>query len=58
MEFSKIDIQILLFIWCIGAALSAIALIIPIYFIFVIVGVVGWITVGLSTFLIFLHIKK
>jgi hypothetical protein len=58
MEFSKIDIQILLFIWCFGAALSAIALIIPIYFIFVIVGAVGWITVGLSTFLIFLHIKK
>ncbi|MGD9672824.1 MAG: hypothetical protein AB7U98_05005 [Candidatus Nitrosocosmicus sp.] len=58
MQVSKIDIQILLFMWCFGAALSAIALIVPIYFIFVIVGAVGWITVGLSTFLIFLHIKK
>jgi hypothetical protein len=58
MEFSKIDIQILLLIWCVGAALSAIALIIPIYFIFFIVALVGWITVGVSSFLIFLHLKK
>ncbi|HEU5120510.1 MAG TPA: hypothetical protein VFT71_05945 [Candidatus Nitrosocosmicus sp.] len=58
MEFSKIDIQILLFIWCVGAALSAIALIIPIYYIFFIVALVGWITVGISSFLIFLHLKK
>ncbi|VFJ12566.1 hypothetical protein [Candidatus Nitrosocosmicus franklandus] len=55
---NKIDIQVLLFMWCFGAALSAIALLIPIYFIFVVVGSVGWITVGLSTFLIFSHIKK
>jgi len=44
--------------WCLGAALSAMALIIPVYAVFVIVGAVGWVTVGLSTFLIFLHIRK
>jgi hypothetical protein len=58
MQFNKINIQVLLFMWCLGAALSAMALIIPVYAIFVIVGAVGWVTVGLSTFLIFLHIRK
>ncbi|MDQ2685628.1 MAG: hypothetical protein M3Y25_07275 [Thermoproteota archaeon] len=58
MQFNKINIQILLFMWCLGAALSAMALIIPVYVVFVIVGAVGWVTVGLSTFLIFLHIRK
>ncbi|MDN5845746.1 MAG: hypothetical protein L0H53_05660 [Candidatus Nitrosocosmicus sp.] len=58
LKVSEIDIQILLFIWCLGAALSAVALLIPIYYIFVIVGAVGWICVGLSSFLIILHIKK
>ena len=58
MQFNKINIQILLFVWCLGAALSAMALIIPVYAVFVIVGAVGWVTVGLSTFLIFLHIRK
>ena len=58
MRVSEIDIQILLFIWCLGAALSAVALLIPIYYIFAVVGAVGWICVGISSFLIILHIKK
>ena len=58
MKVSKIDIQILLFIWCLGAALAAVALLIPIYYIFAIVGAVGWICVSISSFLIVLHIKK
>ncbi|HET6590991.1 MAG: hypothetical protein AB7V56_04085 [Candidatus Nitrosocosmicus sp.] len=58
MKISDIDIQILLFLWCLGAGISGIALLVPIYEIFVIVGSVGWVLVGLSTFLIFLHIKK
>ena len=58
MKVSKIDIQILLFIWCLGAALAAVALLIPIYYIFAIVGAVGWICVAISSFLIILHIKK
>jgi len=58
LKVSEIDIQILIFIWCLGAALAAIALLIPIYYIFFIVGLVGWICVGISSFLIILHIKK
>jgi len=58
LKASEINIQILLFMWCLGGALSAIALLIPIYYIFVIVGAVGWVCVGLSSFLIVLHIKK
>jgi hypothetical protein len=58
LKVSEIDIQILLFMWCLGAALSAVALLIPIYYIFAIVGAVGWICVGISSFLIVLHIKK
>jgi hypothetical protein len=58
LKVSEIDIQILLFIWCVGAALSAVALLIPIYYIFAIVGAVGWVCVGISSFLIILHIKK
>jgi hypothetical protein len=58
LKVSEIDIQILLFIWCLGAALSAAALLIPIYYIFAIVGAVGWVCVGISSFLIILHIKK
>ena len=58
LKASEIDIQILLFMWCLGAALSAVALLVPIYYIFVIVGSVGWVCVGLSSFLIILHIKK
>jgi hypothetical protein len=58
LKISEIDIQTLIFIWCIGAALAAIALLIPIYYIFFIVGTIGWIGVGISSFLIILHIKK
>jgi len=58
LKVSEIDIQILLFIWCLGAALAAVALLIPIYYIFAIVGAIGWISVAISSFLIVLHIKK
>ncbi|HXS60048.1 MAG TPA: hypothetical protein VN703_04485 [Candidatus Sulfopaludibacter sp.] len=55
---SNINIQILLLIWCIGAAISAVALLIPIYIIFLIVGSVGWVSVGLTTLLILYGLKK
>ncbi|HKU83360.1 MAG TPA: hypothetical protein VJP58_04905 [Candidatus Nitrosocosmicus sp.] len=58
MKIPEIDIQILIFIWCLGAALAAIALLIPIYYIFFIVAAVGWISVGITSILIILHIKK
>ena len=55
---SNINIQILLLIWCIGAAISAVALLIPIYIIFLIVGSVGWVSVGLTTLLILYGLKN
>ncbi len=55
---SNINIQILLLIWCMGAAISAVALLIPIYSIFLIVGSVGWTSVGLTTLLILYGLKK
>ena len=58
LKVSGIDIQILIFIWCVGAALAAIALLIPIYYLFAIVGAIGWVSVAISSFLIILHIKK
>jgi hypothetical protein len=55
---SNINIQILLLIWCIGAAISAVALLIPIYIIFLIVGSIGWVSVGLTTLLILYGLKN
>ncbi len=55
---SNINIQILLLIWCMGAAISAVALLIPIYIIFLIVGSIGWVSVGLTTLLILYGLKK
>jgi hypothetical protein len=58
MKISEINVQTLLIIWCIGAALAAAALLIPIYSIFLIVGSIGWIDAGITTFLIFNVLKK
>lgn len=41
-----------------GAAISAVALLIPIYIIFLIVGSIGWVSVGLTTLLILYGLKK
>jgi hypothetical protein len=53
-----INIQHLLIIWCIGAAIAAIAILIPIYNMFLVVGSIGWLSVGITTILIFYHLKK
>jgi hypothetical protein len=61
MKTSKIydiNIQYLLIIWCIGAALAAFALLIPIYNLFLLAGSIGWLSVGITTILIFYHLKK
>ena len=41
-----------------GAAVAAVALLIPIYSLFLIVGSIGWIDVGITTFLIFNVLKN
>ncbi|AFU59778.1 hypothetical protein Ngar_c28590 [Candidatus Nitrososphaera gargensis Ga9.2] len=51
-------IYILIAIWFVGIATAAVALFMPVYSDYVIVGVVGWITVGASTGLILYEIKR
>jgi hypothetical protein len=51
-------IYILIVIWFAGIATAGIALIMPHYSDFLVVGVVGWITVATSTGLIIYEIKR
>jgi hypothetical protein len=55
---AKSNLQILIIVWWVGAALAAISLIIPIYEIYLIVGINGWIIMLISTSLIIYMIKK
>jgi hypothetical protein len=58
MKISNINIQTLLIFWCIGAATAAIALLIPVYTIFLLVGSIGWTSVGLISFIIIYSLKN
>ena len=58
MMISNYNIQILLLLWCLGAAVAAIALLIPIYSIFLIVGSIGWASVTVVTILILHGLKN
>lgn len=51
-------IYVLIAIWCAGIATAAMAIFIPVYSNFVIVGAIGWITVAASTGLILYEIKR
>jgi FtsH-binding integral membrane protein len=51
-------IYILIAIWCAGLATAAIAIFIPVYNNFVIVGTIGWVTVAISSGLILYEIKR
>ena len=51
-------IYILIAIWFAGIAIAAIALFLPDYSMYVIVGAAGWITAAASTGLILYEIKK
>jgi hypothetical protein len=54
----KSNLQILIIVWWVGAALAGISLVIPIYEIYLIVGISGWIIMLISTSLIIYMIKK
>ena len=54
----RINLQILIIIWWIGAAVAAGSLLIQIYELYVIVGIVGWIVVLITTALIVYEIKS
>ena len=53
----RINLQILIIIWWIGAAIAAGSLLIKIYELFVIVGILGWSVVLITTALIVYEIK-
>jgi 4-hydroxybenzoate polyprenyltransferase len=53
-----VHIYILIAIWCAGIVTAAIAIFIPVYTTFVMVGMAGWITVAISTALILYEIKR
>jgi hypothetical protein len=55
---AKPNLQILIIVWWVGAALAGISLVIPIYEIYLIVGISGWIIMLISTSLIIYMIKK
>jgi hypothetical protein len=51
-------IYILIGIWCAGIATAAGAIFVPIYENFVIIGLIGWVTVAASSGLILYEIKR
>jgi 4-hydroxybenzoate polyprenyltransferase len=53
----RISLQILIIIWWVGAAVAAGSLLIHIYELYVIVGILGWMVVLITTALIIYEIK-
>jgi hypothetical protein len=54
----KTKLQTLIIIWWAGASFAGVSLLIPIYNIYLIVGITGWIIMLISTSLIIYMIKK
>jgi membrane protein implicated in regulation of membrane protease activity len=54
----RINLQVLIIIWWIGAAVAASALLTHIYILYIIVGIAGWIIVSVTTALIVYEIKR
>jgi uncharacterized membrane protein (DUF2068 family) len=55
---AKSNLQTLIIIWWIGAVLAGISLALPLYEVYLIVGLTGWIIMLISTSLIIYMIKK
>jgi hypothetical protein len=55
---AKSNLQVLIIVWWVGATLAGISLVIPVYEVYLIVGVNGWIIMLISTSLIIYKIKK
>jgi hypothetical protein len=53
-----LHLYLLVILWFVGAGVAGIALLIPDYYTYVIVGAAGWITVSGSTALIIYEIKR
>lgn len=55
---AKSNLQTIIIVWWIGAVLAGISLAIPLYEVYLIVGLTGWIIMLISTSLIIYMIKK
>jgi hypothetical protein len=55
---AKSNLQFLIIVWWVGAILAGISLVIPVYEVYLIVGISGWIIMLISTSLIIYKIKK
>ena len=55
---AKSNLQTIIIVWWVGAALAGISLVIPIYDVYLIVGITGWMVMLISTSLIIYRIKK
>ena len=53
----RITLQILIIIWWVGAAVAAGSLLIHIYELYIIVGILGWMVILITTALIIYEIK-
>ena len=53
----RISLQILIIIWWVGAAVAAGGLLLHVYVLYIIVGIVGWTVVLITTALIIYEIK-
>ena len=54
----RVNLQLLIIIWWIGAAVAASSLLIQMYELYTIVGIVGWIVVLVTTTFIVCEIKR
>ncbi|HET6641054.1 MAG TPA: hypothetical protein VFG77_05570 [Nitrososphaeraceae archaeon] len=55
---AKSNLQILIIVWWVGAILAGISFVIPVYEVYLIIGISGWIIMLISTSLIIYKIKK
>jgi len=55
---AKSNLQTLIIVWWVGAAFAGISLVIPIYEVYLVMGIAGWIIMLTSTSLIIYMIKK
>jgi hypothetical protein len=58
VELTKINLQILIIFWWVGAIAAGSALSFPIYQHYLTVGTVGWTIIGVTTGLIIYEIKR
>jgi hypothetical protein len=55
---AKSNLQYLIIVWWVGATIAGISFFIPVYEVYLIVGITGWIIMLISTSLIIYKIKK